>query len=388
MNPGLNIVIVEPIGGSGGLTIYDLGLKNGLTRAGNSVSLFTNSETPKNAATGEVYFPFNGVYDKKKSSAVRLLLFLLGLTKTVNISRKIKPDLVIGHFFTFSFVELLQAIAFSAIPGKKLIVVHDAQSLGSRSLISLRSVVLAWFRLCNYSIGTHSEYSQSLIQRYWRSSKVVKLPHSDVDEIFSLEAERYSLDVRKEMLHLKPSRRYFLYFGQIKKNKGVELLVRAFDLFADVNKDFELLIVGRVWQNDEFNLVELLATCRNKNRIQIREQYISDAEVPFYFMAADVVVLPYEEVYSSGVLLRALGYGCAIIHSDLPAFTEFVPENVTVTFESGSEQSLASALTKVASDKSLIRVLAANASQFSSQHLSWGVVGAKFSQLITKLVKV
>ena len=70
-------------------------------------------------------------------------------------------------------------------------------------------------------------------------------------------------------------------------------------------------------------------------------KYIPDDEVKFYFSAADVCVLPYTDIYQSGVIQLAYGYRKPVIASSLPAFTQFVKENETgFVFETGDVDAL------------------------------------------------
>ena len=52
--------------------------------------------------------------------------------------------------------------------------------------------------------------------------------------------------------------------------------------------------------------------------------YIEAQKVPLYFRSSDLIVLPYKRIYSSGVLLRAMGYNTPVLVSNLAAFEEII----------------------------------------------------------------
>ena len=49
-------------------------------------------------------------------------------------------------------------------------------------------------------------------------------------------------------------------------------------------------------------------------------KFISHSDVPYYYSAADIVILPYRKIYQSGVLMMSLSYKKPVVVSDLPSF--------------------------------------------------------------------
>jgi glycosyltransferase involved in cell wall biosynthesis len=103
-----------------------------------------------------------------------------------------------------------------------------------------------------------------------------------------------------------------LFFGLLRPYKGVKFLIQAFDnLPANLIKSTRLLIVGEAWEDQES--LSLAEKSPNKEKISIINRYVADHEIPLYFSAADVLVLPYTRASQSGVAHIAMTYGLPII---------------------------------------------------------------------------
>src|SRR5690348_10588846 len=58
-------------------------------------------------------------------------------------------------------------------------------------------------------------------------------------------------------------------------------------------------------------------------------EFISDAEMELYFKAADVMVLPYKEIFQSGILFLAYSFGLPVVATDVGSFREEISEGST-----------------------------------------------------------
>ncbi len=93
-----------------------------------------------------------------------------------------------------------------------------------------------------------------------------------------------------------------VYFGLIRPYKGVEALLAAFAEVA--GDDRRLLVAGSVSDPELGEAVRTAAA--HDPRVRLRLEYVDDADLVAEIGAADLVVLPYREMHSSGALLLAL----------------------------------------------------------------------------------
>lgn len=96
----------------------------------------------------------------------------------------------------------------------------------------------------------------------------------------------------------------YLFFGQIRKYKGVKQLIEAFRELDDAN--VQLVIAGHIVPSEE----EWITTeARKDPRIVLENRFLADAELERLIMACNIVVLPYARTLSSGSALMAISYG-------------------------------------------------------------------------------
>lgn len=109
--------------------------------------------------------------------------------------------------------------------------------------------------------------------------------------------------------------RVLLYFGIVRRYKGLPVLLDAFDLLPeDLARETRLLLVGEPW-DDEATLRARITASPRGDRITWVDRYVSDDEVPLFFGAADAVVLPYLRASQSGVAHIAMARGLPVILS-------------------------------------------------------------------------
>jgi glycosyltransferase involved in cell wall biosynthesis len=128
-----------------------------------------------------------------------------------------------------------------------------------------------------------------------------------------------------------------LYFGLIRPYKGLEVLLDAWP--ADL--DAELWVVGRP-------LIDIAGLrARAPSSVQWLSRFVGSVEAAELFRRADVVVLPYtrtERFDQSGVLATALGFGKAIVLTDIGGFGEVAGIGAARLVAPGDPRALGTAL--------------------------------------------
>lgn len=110
----------------------------------------------------------------------------------------------------------------------------------------------------------------------------------------------------------------FLYFGAVKRYKGVEELIQRFRELEGA--DLRLVVAGNCGDRElRRRIVELAAA---DPRIQLHLSFISDSQVQTYFRAADAVVLPFRKIENSGSAILAMGFGKPVIAPAIGVLTE------------------------------------------------------------------
>ena len=136
----------------------------------------------------------------------------------------------------------------------------------------------------------------------------------------------------RERIGVGPSEKTLLFFGQIAPYKGLEYLIAAMSELTKEYKNLRLVIAGRVkpgyagyWNpmRSEISLRGL------ENRIIQHVRFIPETEVEGYFKAADVVVIPYVEIFQSGVPFLSYSFGLPVIATDVGSLRDDIIERET-----------------------------------------------------------
>jgi len=180
----------------------------------------------------------------------------------------------------------------------------------------------------------------SLLVQTQRDSNFLKNNLSSSKEIRVIGHPAYvpKSTLRNSQLNSRSSVK-FLFFGHIRKYKGLETLLDSMQWINDTKT--EIRIVGESW-SQELTRTVFKAAQQNSEMMSHRLEFITDEEAEDELSAADVVVLPYLSATGSGVLAQAIGLNRPVIVSDIPELSELVRPGIDGwKFEAGNSKSLA-----------------------------------------------
>jgi D-inositol-3-phosphate glycosyltransferase len=133
----------------------------------------------------------------------------------------------------------------------------------------------------------------------------------------------------KKRLGLDKADRTMLFFGRLQPYKGLEHLLSAFERLADGEANWKLIIAGepkKGYEAYEAQILNAIAPVRDK--VIPRLEFIPDNDAELYLKAADVMVLPYKDIFQSGVLFLGLSFGLPVVVSDVGSFRETIRDGV------------------------------------------------------------
>jgi glycosyltransferase involved in cell wall biosynthesis len=148
--------------------------------------------------------------------------------------------------------------------------------------------------------------------------KVRIIPHGHYRTAYGPVVES---SIARHRLGLPDMGRIYLFFGMLRPYKGLERLITEW-LAARLPLEDVLVIAGKPL-NDDF-LDSLTELVHGSPRIKILDGFVTDEKVPLFFSAANVVVLPFHDVLTSGSLLLAMSYGKAVIAPRFGAIAEML----------------------------------------------------------------
>jgi D-inositol-3-phosphate glycosyltransferase len=128
-----------------------------------------------------------------------------------------------------------------------------------------------------------------------------------------------------EALDLDPAFRYILFFGFIRKYKGLDLLMEAFTDVRLRKFPVKLLIAGEFYEPKE-PFYDLIKKHNLEDLIVLHTDFIPEKEVNFYFNAADIVAQPYRSATQSGVSQIAYHFEKPMLVTNVGGLAEIVPD--------------------------------------------------------------
>jgi glycosyltransferase involved in cell wall biosynthesis len=153
---------------------------------------------------------------------------------------------------------------------------------------------------------------------------------------------------------------------------------------ACINSSIHLIIAGDTGKESFDKYQNLIDKLGISERIILDINYVSDSKRELYFKAADAMVLPYEIIFQSGVLLMAMSYGLPVVASDIPPFKEVIEHNKNgLLFESLNAKDLAHKINTLFEDKGSVHGFSKSAIETINTTFSWDEIAANYKQLLS-----
>ncbi|MDH7509815.1 MAG: glycosyltransferase [Methanolinea sp.] len=306
-----------------GISYYTVRLANALSRKASVRAVLFRHMLPRKLFPGwkRVGQNLTAVTFVEGVDAGELLDWYNPLTwvKAARVSRC--ADIVILEWWTSSVAHMYLAI--QALISRKTPVIieyHEVVDSLEQSILPVRIYSRVTGRIVR-SLATHfvvhSGADRNLVMDVYHipREKITIIPHALYDQypVLGKEVARRNLGITEETV--------ILFFGLLRPYKGVKYLIRAFEsLPPDVVQSTRLLIVGEAWEDRES--LSLAEESPLRDKITIVNRYVADSEVPLFFSAADMLVLPYTRASQSGVAHIAMAYGLPIIATRVGGLVE------------------------------------------------------------------
>ena len=192
-------------------------------------------------------------------------------------------------------------------------------------------------------VTVHTEAERSMLNEVLGFGRRIEIIEHGRD--FQPAAIRSKADARVE-LGLPADQVTFVAIGFLQHHKGFDRAVAAMQAVRAPGAHLHIVGSARVDHPDIEGYVDELTTmCARTPSATLHRRFVSDVVFDLWLQAADAVVLPYREIWSSGVVERARLFATPVIASDLPQLRDQAP--VDAVFFSDTDQ-LATVLDRVA----------------------------------------
>ncbi|MBL7766580.1 MAG: glycosyltransferase family 4 protein [Chitinophagaceae bacterium] len=157
-----------------------------------------------------------------------------------------------------------------------------------------------------------------------------------VHPLYDNFGEAISKQEARQHLQIDATTHIVLFFGFIRKYKGLDLLFEAIAVLK--HQDFftahpvKFLIAGEFYEAEQPYL-DQIATLNIQDHLILRHHFIPDSEVRDYLSAADCVIQPYKQATQSGVTPLAYHFEKPMIVTNVGGLPALVPPSVGLIAE-------------------------------------------------------
>ena len=191
-----------------------------------------------------------------------------------------------------------------------------------------------------------SDASEALLRSKYHVSDttaVQKVYHGHYIDCYKNEIKR---STARERLEIGEEEFVYLTLGSIRPYKGHVELIRAFRSIATNSE--RLVIAGSATDGAYLTqLQKLIAEQHNgqgKGKIDLHAHQIPDDDLQLYFNAADVCVLPFQNILNSGSLLLAMSFGKPVVAAAIGSIPEVAHPESYVGYDPSTPEGLRDAL--------------------------------------------
>jgi glycosyltransferase involved in cell wall biosynthesis len=170
---------------------------------------------------------------------------------------------------------------------------------------------------------TMSEKVLSDLHQFTRNKPAQFIPHPLYDNF----GEKITKEEARKKLGINSDDKVLLFFGFIRKYKGLDILLKAIKILNAESKikNLKLLIAGEFYE-DEKNYQQLLNDPNVKDHLILHTHFIANSEVKYYLCAADCVIQPYRSATQSGVTPLAYHFEIPMIVTNVGGLPSLVPD--------------------------------------------------------------
>lgn len=284
-----------------------------------------------------------------------------------------KPDILVTY--------LIHADLFGRIFGK-LFGIKNIISSQRGSLLQWKSLRyidrLTKFLVNQYIVQTEIAKKDLMKSLKLKDDKIIVIPNA-------IDAKEFDFSINKneklKELSIINENINIVCVSNLRKGKGHEYLLNAFEKVFNQNKDINLLIVGDGEEKEK--LIKQTTNYNSKNNIYFLGKRNNIKEI---LKVSDIFILPTLAEGMSNAIMEAMASGLAIITTSIPANKSLLQSDCAILIEPANEKEIADAIILLLSNKELSEKLASQGQKIIKEKYSIDIVTNKLKILYAKFL--
>ncbi len=253
--------------------------------------------------------------------------------------RKERPDLIVVRFWLPFMGPALGTILRKVQKNRhtKIICLAD-NVVPHEKRMGDRPFTRYFLKSCDAFI-TMSEKVMRDLRTFQPSKPAKQVPHPLYDNFGSILSKKQA----RQHLGINPADKVILFFGFIRKYKGLDLLLEAMADEQVRKANIKLLVAGEFYE-DEKKYQEQIASLGIQDRLILKTSFIPDADVKYFLSAADLVIQPYRNATQSGVTPLAYHFEKPMVVTNTGGLPDLVPHEKVGLVTEPDPKALAAAI--------------------------------------------
>ena len=326
MSTAKNIIIIGPAHPlRGGLASYNERLAKQFIQEGHQVTIYTFSlQYPGFLFPGTTQFSTDPAPANLSIEVCINSVDPLNWIKVGRELKKLRPDLIIVRYWLPFMGPCLGSILKIAKQNKHTKIVCIADNIIPHEKRPGDMLFTKYFVKPIDAFITMSEKVLTDLQQFAPDKPATFVAHPLYDNF----GEKISKEEARSFLKIKNDEAVLLFFGFIRKYKGLDILLDAMKILqsAQITPIPKLLVAGEFYE-DRKTYDEQIERLDIKDMLILNTAFIADSEVKYYLCAADVVIQPYRSATQSGVTPLAYHFEKPMIVTNVGGLPSLVPDN-------------------------------------------------------------
>jgi len=258
-----------------------------------------------------------------KNLKIKTLINSVNPFNWINVARKInaeKPDYVIIRYWLPFMAPCLGTIARLLNKKIKILAITD-NVIPHEKRIGDTLFTRYFVKSCDAFLSLSASVLDDL-SKFTNTNYKKFIPHP----IYNVFGDKIPKAKALENLGLNSEDKHLLFFGFVRKYKGLDLMLKAISDSRIKAMGIKLIIAGEFY-DDKTEYTDLIADLGIAKNIIMKSDFIPANKVKDYFCSADMITQTYRTATQSGVTQIAYSFDRPMLVTDVGGLAEIVPHN-------------------------------------------------------------
>ena len=354
----------------GGIANFNNSLAKAYKENGDDVQVFSfKLQYPSFLFPGKTQYEDS---DPPKDIKIRSIINSINPWNWFNVVRAINnenPDYLVIRYWLPFMAPCLGTIARLVNSNIKILAITD-NIIPHEKRFGDFSLTKYFIKSCDAFLTLSASVLDDLL-KFTTSKEKIFIPHPIYDQF----GEKIEKNTALANLDLNSEDKHLLFFGFVRKYKGLDLMLHAMSDKRVKKLGVKLIVAGEFYDNIE-DYTSLINELDIESNIILRSDFIDESDVKNYFCASDMITQTYRTATQSGVTQIAYHFERPMLVTNVGGLAEIVPNNKVGYVTTQNPNDIADAIIDFYSNKregEFVKNVSVEKSRFSWQSLIDGI---------------